>query len=64
MKKEIKPVDCKWVSQIKYNTDETFSKFEASLVGKGFTQTYEIDYLETFAPAIKLNTVERYSLLL
>ena len=30
---------------------------QSSLVDKGFTQTFGIDYLETFAPMAKLNTV-------
>lgn len=32
-------------------------RFNAHLVGKGFTQTYRIDYQETFAPIAKLNTI-------
>ena len=27
------------------------------LVAKGFTQTYEVDYQETFSPIAKLNTM-------
>ena len=32
-------------------------RYEARLVAKGYTQSYEIDYTDTFAPVAKLNTV-------
>ena len=50
-------VGCKWVFTVKYNSDNTVEKYKARLVAKGFTQTYDIDYSETFAPVAKLNTV-------
>ncbi|RVW92416.1 Retrovirus-related Pol polyprotein from transposon RE1 [Vitis vinifera] len=37
--------------------NETWELVESRLVAKGYTQTYGIDYTETFAPVAKINTV-------
>ena len=42
---------------MKYKVDGTIERFKARLVAKWYTQTYEIDYTETFAPIVKINTV-------
>ncbi|RVW92733.1 Retrovirus-related Pol polyprotein from transposon RE1 [Vitis vinifera] len=52
-----KPVGCKWIFTIKHKADGSIERLKARLVAKGFTQSYGIDYRETFAQVGKLNTI-------
>ncbi|KAK3022262.1 hypothetical protein RJ639_047656 [Escallonia herrerae] len=51
--KKKKIVGCKWVFTTKYRSDGSLDRYKACLGAKEFTETYGIDYLETFAPMAK-----------
>ena len=55
--KEKKTVGCKWVFTIKCKPNGSIERYKTMLVAKGFTQTYGIDYQETFAPIAKINSI-------
>ncbi|KAK8951402.1 hypothetical protein KSP39_PZI004749 [Platanthera zijinensis] len=50
-------VGCRWVFVVKFGPDGTMDRYKARLISKGFTQTYEVDYFDTFSPMARLSTI-------
>ncbi|MCO5558422.1 hypothetical protein L7F22_012004 [Adiantum nelumboides] len=49
-----KPIGCRWVYKVKHNSDGSVSKYKARFVARGYAQTYDNYYEETFALVAKI----------
>lgn len=52
-----KPVSCKWIYKIKYDSQGNIDRYKARLVARGFTQRYGINFTETFSPVAKFDSI-------
>lgn len=55
--KHRKVIAVRWVFKTKLNPDGSICKHKARLVVKGYAQQYGMDYLETFAPVARYDTI-------
>ncbi|GKE52665.1 retrotransposon protein, putative, ty1-copia subclass [Tanacetum coccineum] len=53
-----KTIGSKWLFKKKTDMDGAVHTFKAHLVMKGFTQTYEVNYEETFSPVTDIRAIK------
>ncbi|KAH9148766.1 hypothetical protein AeRB84_007995 [Aphanomyces euteiches] len=52
-----KALKCKWVWKVKYDADGSLERFKARLCLKGYLQIAGVDYTDTYAPVLRLDSL-------
>ena len=60
LSKDRHAIGCKWVFRRKRNADGDVQRYKARLVAKGYSQTYGVDFNETFVPVAKLLLLDAF----
>lgn len=55
--KGVKIVGSRWCFDLKFNAEGEITRYKARFVVQGFSQTLGLDYFETYAPVVHMNTV-------
>lgn len=55
--KDTNIITSKWVFKVKYTSSGLIDRYKARLVAQGFSQIHGIDYEETFAPTLRMESL-------
>lgn len=49
-------IGCRWTYKLKHGADGTIQRYKARFVAKGYSQRPGLDFIETYAPVVKLDS--------